>query len=211
MRLELSNRLRRRALGGAARALTAAACTVGTELQATATVDARTHIRGRAPGGPADAGRSATRLVRRCSKTRSCRQLIATALAQNYDLRIAASRILAGAGAARRSRAPTSTRPSRAGVDVQGAAGPTVALARPSPLAGSVRLGLGCPGSSTSGASIAGRRKPRARSCGERMGPPRGRHQPRQPGRHALLRAARARSPAGDLERTCVSRKSRCA
>jgi outer membrane protein, multidrug efflux system len=119
-------------------AVTAAACTVGPNYKRPVTV-APDEFRGRAPGTAADGRSLGDEPWVTVFEDDVLRQLVTTALAQNYDVRIAASRIEQAAaqyGIARADRFPTVTGQASA----QGQQG-TIVDGDPLPLAGLVQLG----------------------------------------------------------------------
>ena len=119
-------------------AISAAACTAGKDYTRPVTVTPDEY-RGRAPGTAADARSIADEPWATVFDDDVLRQLVMTALAQNYDLRIAASRIEQAAaqyGITRADRFPTVTGQA----SVQGQQG-TIVDGEALPLAGLVQLG----------------------------------------------------------------------
>ena len=137
MRSQTSNRWLVRALTALV-AVTAAACTAGPNYKRPVTV-APDEFRGRAPGTAADVRSLGDEPWVAVFEDDVLRQLVTTALAQNYDVRIAASRIEQAAaqyGIARADRFPTVTGQASA----QGQQG-TIVDGESLPLAGLVQLG----------------------------------------------------------------------
>lgn len=137
MKSRTSRRLRVRALTTLL-TIAAAACTVGPNYKRPVTV-APDEFRGRAPDPPADARSLGDEPWVTIFEDDVLRQLVATALAQNYDVRIAASRIEQAAaqyGITRADRFPTVTGQASA----QGQQG-TIVDGEALPLAGLVQLG----------------------------------------------------------------------
>ena len=137
----MRSRTRNAKLAGVVAALiTAAACTVGPNYKRPPAT-APDEFRGRAPGTVVDARSLADESWTTVFEDDVLRQLITTALAQNYDLRIAASRIEQAAAQYRVTRAdrfPTVTGQA----SVQGQQG-TIVDGETLPLAGLVQLGGG--------------------------------------------------------------------